>query len=96
MGDKVFTKTAEELGRTPGMSLTLFPRDVGTHDSGWTITGEVHYAEYPVCVFEFEAVHPELGRVWGDFDEAVHADSQEALEHFVKHHPPVEWDFNDS
>ena len=64
------------------------------HPSGWTITGEVK-EDYYAWVNEFSAHHPEYGSVYGNFEEKVYADSHEALNHFVKHHPPEEWDYKD-
>jgi phytoene dehydrogenase-like protein len=89
----LFTKTAAEIGYD-GLALTLRPTDIGTHASGWTITGEVH-EDYYEWVNEFEAVHPELGRVWGDFEKEVHADSEAAFEHFYENHKPQSWDYGD-
>lgn len=65
-----------------------------THDSGWTITGEIH-EDYFVWVNEFEATHPKFGRVWGDFEHTVYADSEEGFQHFWEHHEPEAWDYHD-
>lgn len=65
-----------------------------THDSGWTISGEVH-EDYFVWVNAFEASHPTLGRVWGDFESEVFADSEEAFADFWRHHEPEDWDYGD-
>ena len=65
-----------------------------THDSGWTITGMLH-EDYFVWVNEFEAKHPVYGEVKGDFEREVVATSQEAFEHFYRHHPPEAWDYQD-
>lgn len=81
-------------GYVCSMARTLRPEDNGTHPSGWTIVGEVH-EDYFEWVNEFEASHPDFGRVWGDFEEEVFADSQEAYDHFFAHHPPHEWDYWD-
>lgn len=37
----------------------------------------------------------ESGKVWGDFEYIVYADSEEAYEDFYKNHPPEEWDYWD-
>lgn len=66
----------------------------GTHESGWSISGEIH-EDYYEWVNEFEAVHPVYGRVWGDFDSEVFADSEEGFQDFYKNHPPDEWDYWD-
>jgi len=65
-----------------------------THASGWTITGEIQ-EDYYVWINEFKATHPELGCVEGDFEGEVKATSEEAFEHFWKHHQPEAWDYHD-
>lgn len=65
-----------------------------THDSGWTITGRVR-EDYYTWVNSFEAVHPAYGRVSGDFEDEVEADSEEGFNHFLEHHPYSEWDYHD-
>lgn len=80
---------------TGSFAYTLSPSDVlETHDSGWVITGDIH-ADYYEWVNEFEAVHPKYGRVWGDFEDKVFADSEEGFYHFFEHHPPCEWNPKD-
>jgi hypothetical protein len=73
---------------------TLDPEDIGTHPDGWTVSGEIN-EDYFEWVNEFEASHPRYGRVWGDFEYEVHADSEEGFNDFVKYHPPHEWDYWD-
>jgi hypothetical protein len=91
--------------RSEGGALTLKVSDVTdtnsdsgthtrTHDDGWTITGEIH-EDYYTWVNSFEAKHPTLGRVWGDFEGEVHADSEEAFADFYATHPPEAWDYGD-
>lgn len=65
-----------------------------THPDGWTIKGEVK-EDYYVWVNSFEAHHPQLGRVWGDFESEVHADSEKAFADFYAKHPPEAWDYYD-
>jgi hypothetical protein len=72
----------------------LSPADLGQHDDGWTVEGEVH-EDYYEWVNEFVATHPTYGRVEGDFEVEVVAESQEALDHFLKHHHYDEWDYYD-
>lgn len=73
---------------------TLDPSDIGDHSSGWSIRGEIHEDYYEWVNF-FEAEHPEYGRVWGDFEREVRADSEEGYDHFIEHHPPSKWDYGD-
>ncbi len=90
---------------SPGGALTLEVGEVSekpvesgrhsrTHADGWTIEGDVH-EDYFVWVNEFSASHPHHGRVWGNFENEVHADTEEGFQHFFKHHPPSAWDYYD-
>ena len=88
-------KTSKELGYCGGHdALTLSPSDIGVNESGWTIEGQIH-EDYFEWVNEFEATHPDFGRVWGDFEDVVYADSEKAFEHFYENHSPSSWDYYD-
>ena len=77
------------------MARTLDPGDLGFHEkSGWTIEGEVH-EDYYEWVNEFVATHPFYGKIEGDFESEVTAESQGALDHFLQHHHYSEWDYYD-
>jgi len=65
-----------------------------THESGWTIKGEVH-SDYYEWVNDFEATHPKFGKVAGNFEGEVIADSEEGFAHFWKHHQPQAWNYGD-
>jgi len=65
-----------------------------THKDGWTITGVIQ-KDYCYWVNEFEAVHPEYGKVWGNFEDKVYADSEEGFQDFYEKHPPEAWDYMD-
>jgi hypothetical protein len=65
-----------------------------THASGWTIRGEVH-EDYYAWVNAFEATHPKFGKVAGDFEYEVTADSEEGFADFWKNHAPGAWDYSD-
>jgi hypothetical protein len=65
-----------------------------THEDGWTISGVV-VEDYYYWVNVFEASHPVLGRVWGDFETIVCADSEEGYNAFVSAHGPEHWDYYD-
>lgn len=65
-----------------------------THESGWTIRGSI-CEDWYYWVNEFEASHPTFGKVWGNFEDTVYADSEEGFTHFVEHHEPEEWDYWD-
>lgn len=65
-----------------------------THESGWTIKGEIH-EDYYTWVNDFEATHPKYGRVAGNFENEITAESEEAFEHFWAHHEPEAWDYQD-
>lgn len=75
-------------------AYTLSPSDLGTHSSGWTISGEVH-EDYYEWVNDFEASHPIFGWVRGNFETVVEAKSKKAFAHFMANHPPMEWDYWD-
>lgn len=88
-----------------GGALTLSARQVTsgqkdsgthsrTHGSGWTIKGEIH-EDYYRWVNDFEAEHPEHGKVWGNFESEVNADSEEGFKHFWENHEPEAWDYMD-
>lgn len=96
MFSKKFDKSPifPDSGYMCSLARTLDPTLLGTQPSGWTITGEIH-EDYYEWVNEFEATHPDFGRVWGDFEKEVFADSQEAYDHFFAQHPPKEWDYFD-
>jgi hypothetical protein len=65
-----------------------------THADGWTISGSVS-EDYYYWVNAFEASHPVFGRVWGDFETMVCADSEEGYNAFVSAHGPEVWDYYD-
>ena len=88
---KVFN---EKKTRNDHGAYTLNPDIIGENDSGWTVTGDVH-EDYYEWVNEFEATHSEYGKVWGDFEYTVYADSQAGYEDFFKNHTPEEWDYYD-
>lgn len=67
---------------------------LGANESGWVISGEIH-EDYFEWLNEFEAEHPDHGRVWGNFEETVYATSKEAYEAFIESHPPELWDSDD-
>ena len=73
-------------------AYTVSPACIGKNKSGWVVEGEVH-EDYYEWVNEFEAIHPEYGRVWGDFEDIVYADTKEGYENFIKNHPPDMWDY---
>lgn len=75
-------------------AYTLSPDELGVNESGWTIVGDIH-EDYFEWVNEFEATHPIYGRVWGDFENTVYADSDVGYEHFYKNHTPQSWDYWD-
>ena len=90
---------------SPGGALTLPPEAVDkndsqggvhtrTHKSGWSILGEIK-EDYYTWVNEFEAHHPVYGKVWGDFEDEVYADSEEGFADFYKNHPPSAWDYQE-
>jgi hypothetical protein len=65
-----------------------------THSDGWTIKGVV-YEDCFEWVNDFEAEHPIYGKVWGNFENQVNADSEEGYNHFYNNHTPEAWDYGD-
>ncbi len=64
------------------------------HADGWLIKGDV-CEDYYLWVNKFDAVHEVFGRVWGNFEVCVYADSEEGYQDFLKHHPYHVWDYYD-
>ncbi len=79
---------------TDESACTLESDDIGTHSDGWTIEGEI-MDDYYEWVNEFSARHPKFGKVWGDFEEVVYADTEKGYQDFIKHHPPTCWTYGD-
>ena len=75
------------------LARTLDPEAIGTHENGWTVTGEIH-EDYYLWVNEFSATK---GKMWvkGDFEAEVTASSKKAYDEFVKEFPYYEWDYWD-
>lgn len=89
-----------------GGALTLSPYQVSEdvdvynvvctrkHKSEWTISGEIH-EDYFTWVNDFTAEHPVFGKVYGNFEAEVYADSEEGFADFWKNHEPDAWDYLD-
>ena len=73
---------------------TLDTAWIGDNASGWAIEGEIQH-DYYEWVNEFKAQHIVHGKVWGDFEKTVYADTEEGFADFIKHHPPESWDYGD-
>lgn len=65
-----------------------------THPDGWIITAKVQ-EDYYEWINDFKAEHPIYGKVWGNFQDKVYADSEEGYQHFYKNHTPNAWDYGD-
>ena len=66
----------------------------GVNESGWEIRGRL-FVDTFLWVNEFAGQHAQFGVVFGDFEKQVSATSQAGYDHFVKHHPYVEWSYHD-
>lgn len=68
-----------------------------THEDDWCISGEIKSRCYQgiteFFVKQFQAEHPVYGKIMGDFEIEVYADSEEGFQHFYTHHKPVIWDY---
>ena len=82
------TKTFKHMART------LRPKDLGHHGDGWTVTGEI-CEDYYNWVNYFTAIHDKYGKIEGNFEDSISAESVESLAHFLVHHPFDEWDYYD-
>ena len=102
---KMITKKYGIDFKSEGGALTLNPEEVTNgdedngihtkeHKDGWIITGEIH-EDYYTWVNKFKAEHPTFGKVWGNFEEEVYADSEEGFQDFYSKHKPREWDYGD-
>lgn len=60
-----------------------------THDDGWTISGTPYGLHCMIQMDAFEAAHPELGTVSGNFNSKVTASSPQAYYSFVAAHAPI-------
>lgn len=99
MFKKTFTSDFNSMARTLAVEEVCEAGEVAgfherTHQDGWTISGCVHEDWY-YWVNDFEAHHPVFGRVWGDFESEVFADSELAYVLFVENHSPEVWDYAD-
>jgi hypothetical protein len=81
-------------GYEPTLARTLPVDYLTEQSSGWKITGYI-MTDYYAWINDFEANHPVYGWVKGDYEDVIHAKSKKAYEHFVKNHPPEEWDYKD-
>ena len=91
---KMITKKFGIDFHSEGGALTLSPSDIGRNDSGWTIIGVIH-EDYYEWVNDFQATHPKFGKVWGNFEKEVYAESEEGFAHFWENHEPQQWDYQD-
>ncbi len=73
--DGVLALAAEEVEDSP-------------HKSGWAITGGIHTVA-DSWVGEFRATHEQYGVLEGEFESVVTCESEEAFEHFWRHHEPI-------
>lgn len=64
------------------------------HEDGWLISGFVT-EDWFLWVNNFDATHEVYGRVWGNFENKVFADSEAGYKHFILHHPPQAWCYED-
>lgn len=64
------------------------------HKDGWTISAIIEY-DYYVWIESFRAYHPKYGKIYGDLNNLIKAESIEAYEHFIKYHPIKKFDLHD-
>ena len=101
-GEKI---VLEDFIANDGQAHTLNPGEVcdlggvtgeytKKHKDGWTIKARI-VEDWFYWINDFEAVHPRYGRVYGNFENEVFADSLKGFKHFVKYHKPETWDYQD-
>ena len=73
---------------------TLPTSCIGDNESGWKVSGDIH-EDYYKWVNEFEAIHEKFGKVWGNFEKTVYADSKKGYTNFIKNHPPKKFNYWD-
>lgn len=87
---KIYTKQFHKSFKTEARTL---PAKIGYFQkSGWTITAKIQ-KDYYSWINDFEATHPDYGFVKGNFESKIQATSKKAYDHFIKHHPYIEWDY---
>jgi len=57
------------------------------HPSGWKISAKIN-EDYILFISDFKASHPHYGKLYGDYDKIIYAESDEAYNHFIENHPP--------
>lgn len=90
-GSEARTLSPDEVCKDHG---SLTGESSCTHADGWTIQGVI-CEDYFYWVNNFEAQHPTFGRVWGNFEDKVFADSKEGYDAFCAAHGPQIWDYGD-
>lgn len=90
-GSMAYTLSAEEVCADHDSQVGLHVR---MHKDGWIISGAI-YEDYFYWVNDFVAFHPTFGRVAGNFEDKVEADSEEAYQDFFEKHTPESWDYHD-
>lgn len=90
-GSSAYTLSPEEVCENHGSQCGGSSR---THKDGWTISGSIS-EDYFSWVNDFEASHPDFGRVWGNFESEVFASTEEAYQDFFEKHSPQAWDYWD-
>lgn len=80
-------------------AFTLSPEDIGKHEDGWNIEGEI-LTDYYGWVNKFKAYkrinnNKDVVFVEGDFEDYILCSSLEALDDFLENHKPEDWDYAD-
>lgn len=91
LGNPKYTLEPEYVCKDHDDQIGFYTRK---HRNGWTISGNI-YEDAFYWVTDFRAYHPKYGYVWGNFEDKVHAESEDAYQHFVKRFPPHAWDGDD-
>jgi hypothetical protein len=85
-----------EYGTSP--AITLNPMCLSDRfQTGWTLRADINDESGFSWINEFEATHPEYGKVYGDLEKSLYYNSEEGLKNFVKTYKVcIEfWDYKD-
>lgn len=80
-------------------AFTLRPEDIGKHEDGWNIEGEIQtdYYEWVNNFKAYKRINNIKGVVFveGNFEDYILCSSLEVLDDFLENHKPEEWDYGD-
>lgn len=93
----LYIVSCDKLPPNPNGALTLSPKYIGKHESGWEIVADVHedYYEWVNAFVAYKHDGWNSAFVAGDFESAVVSSSKKDYEEFLSLFPPDAWDYGD-